>query len=194
MRRSTDAELIAKSRERGEEFQPIFDRHAGRIMRYLRLRVGDHLAEELTAETFTQAFRSRDRFSTAQSSALPWLYGIAGNLVRMHWRSEQRRLDAYARSAALGELAAPSSDAGLDLTQLTPALTRGLSVLPPGEREVLLLHAWAELSHKEIADVLGISGGLVRKRLQRARRYLSSQLERSDRSVTPSGAREERSA
>jgi RNA polymerase sigma-70 factor (ECF subfamily) len=153
MKSSSDAEVIERSRHRNEEFEAIFDRHAPQILRYLRLRVGDHLAEELTAETFTQAFRSRERFSAIHGSALPWLYGIAGNLVPTHSRCEQRRLDAYARSASLRESAAPGSDVGLELIALTPVLSRALSVLPAGQREVLLLHAWADLSHEEIGEV-----------------------------------------
>lgn len=183
-----DADLIARSREHPEEFHVIFDRHAPRIMRYLRLRVGDDVAEELTAEAFTQAFRNRYRFPAGLESALPWLYGIAGNLVRMHWRSEQRRLNAYARAAAMRELAAPGADLGLELIALTPRLCEGLSGLPAGQREVLLLHAWAELSHEEIALALGISAGLVRKRLHRARLCLANQLERAEDTAMTSRA------
>jgi len=172
----TDAELIRRSWDRPEEFEAIFDRHVTSIMRFLRLRVGDDLAEELTAETFAQAFRARSRFSAAYSSALPWLYGIAGNLVRMHRRSEQRRLRAYAEVAGMGHQFAPDHSHAGDLSSVAPALSDGLIALPASQREVLLLHAWGELSPAEIAQALSISDGTVRKRLHRARLFLANRL------------------
>ena len=172
----SDADVIARSRDCCQEFEMIFERHARSILRYLRLRVGDDLAEELTAETFAEAFRHRGRYSERHSSALPWLYGIAANLVRMHWRSEQRRLRAYAEAAGIREQPISDSADGVDLEWLPPALSDGLIGLPRGQREVLLLHAWAELSHAEIAHALSISEGTVRKRLHRARASLAKQL------------------
>jgi DNA-directed RNA polymerase specialized sigma24 family protein len=67
----TDAQVIAASVGQPETFEAIFDRHAVAIYRYLRRRVGDQLAEELTAEAFTTAFRIRQQFDTGQGSALP---------------------------------------------------------------------------------------------------------------------------
>ncbi|MGH3607045.1 MAG: RNA polymerase sigma factor, partial [Pseudonocardiaceae bacterium] len=65
-------------------FEEVFERHVGALIRYLRLRVGDSLAEELAAETFVRAFQARGRFDAGRESALPWLYGIAANLIRTH--------------------------------------------------------------------------------------------------------------
>lgn len=172
----SDADVIARSRDRGEDFQAIFERHVASILRYLRLRVGDDLAEELTAETFAQAFRHRARYSARHSSALPWLYGIAVNLLRMHWRSERRRLRAQLKLSALRDELRSAHVDEAELELLAPALGEGLLALPRGQREVLLLHAWAELSHSEIAVALSISEGTVRQRLYRARASLAERL------------------
>lgn len=167
----TDGEVIASSLHRPERFEAIFDRHAATVYRYLRRRVGESLAEELTAETFTSALRARAQFQTTRASALPWLYGIAVNLVRMHLRSEERRQHAYRRlaSAPVQPSSSGDADARLDASALAPALSGALRVLSPSEREVLLLHAWADLSPREIAEALSISSAVVRKRLHRAR-------------------------
>jgi RNA polymerase sigma-70 factor, ECF subfamily len=172
----SDRDLILSSRERPECFEALFDRHAKTIYGYLRRRVGADLAEELAAETFTQAFRSRGRFDGA--SALPWLYGIAANLLRMHRRAEERRLRAYARSARRGIEHSPAADSNrrLDATALRPALAEALADLPLGQRDVLLLHCWAGLSHEEIAEALAISAGTVRSRLHRARTQMAERL------------------
>jgi RNA polymerase sigma-70 factor (ECF subfamily) len=179
-RAPSDRDVIAFSRERPECFEALFDRHGETIYRYLRRRVGAALAEELAAETFARAFRARRRFDRRGESALPWLYGIAANLLRMHRRGEERRLRAYARAIERGF--EPSlnadSDQRLDAAALRPALVEALARLPHAQREVLLLHAWAELSHEEIAIALGISAGTVRSRLHRARAHVAERLAR----------------
>ena len=175
-----DDDVIVSSFERPECFEAVFDRHATTIYRYLRRRVGEALAEELTAETFARAFRGRRRFECRCESALPWLYGIAANLLRMHRRAEERRLRAYARAAGRS-LASPPiySDQRLDAVALRPALSAALADLPHAQREVLLLHAWADLSHEEIAAALDISSGTVRSRLHRARAHVAERLART---------------
>src|SRR5213082_17865 len=97
--RETDATAISRSFTDPASFEVVFDRHYTPVYRYLRRRVGDELAQELAAETFLQAFRARGRFAAGGDSALPWLYGIAANLIRMNQRAEERRLRAYARMA-----------------------------------------------------------------------------------------------
>jgi RNA polymerase sigma-70 factor (ECF subfamily) len=178
----TDGELIACSLDRPERFEEIFDRHAPSIYRYLRRRVGDQLAEELTAETFTRALHARRQFSVARASALPWLYGIATNLIRMHARTERRR--QHARQLLPGIPSDPGStseiDDRVDAQALGPALTAVLEALPDDQREVLLLHAWAGLSPAEISEALSISGGAARKRLHRARTSAAERLRRHD--------------
>jgi RNA polymerase sigma factor (sigma-70 family) len=170
----SDRRLIAASLDRPERFEGVFERHAPAIYRYLRRRVGKELAEELTAETFLRAFRSRRRFDRRRESALPWLYGIATNLLRMHRRAEQRRLRAYARAVWNGR--DDDIDRLIDSAALRPALAEALASLPHAQREVLLLHAWAELTHEEIALALDISAGTVRSRLHRGRMHVAERI------------------
>lgn len=171
MAEPSDREAIAASLDEPRAFVVVFERHFDAIFRYLRRRVGRDLAEELAAETFTAAFASRRRFDARAWDARPWLYGIAVNLLRHHYRSEERELRAYARSAVdpLGfEEPLDRIDAAASEAQVAEALAE----LAPVEREVLLLFAWADLSYPEIADVLEIPVGTVRSRLNRARRHV----------------------
>jgi RNA polymerase sigma factor (sigma-70 family) len=173
-----DREVILRSRDRAECFEVIFERHYAGIYRYVRRRLGEDLAQELAAETFAQAFRARRRFDGREQSALPWLYGITANLLRMNHRSEERRLRAYARAAQPDGQPSPNGDvdARLDAVALASRLAEALASLSSGQREVLLLHAWAELTHEQIAEVLDISPGTVRTRLHRARQHVAEQL------------------
>jgi RNA polymerase sigma-70 factor (ECF subfamily) len=106
-------------------------------------------------------------------SARPWLYGIASNLVRRHYRQEERRLRAYARTGVdrVGETSLPWT--------LGSALAEALAVLQPAYRDVLLLFVWGELDYDEIATALSIPVGTVRSRLSRARTQVRERLERA---------------
>lgn len=175
----SDAVLIGRSLRHPEEFEALFERHAATVLRYLQLRVGRGMAEELMAETFVRAFEARQRFDSRRGSALPWLYGIASNLLRMHFRTEQRRLRAYRAAAGLeidpGDLTDQSVER-LRASDLAPRIAAALAALPAGQSDVLLLHAYAELTPEQIAEALGISAGSARKRLHRARRFIAERL------------------
>ena len=155
-------------------FATVFDRHYDSVHRYLARRVGPDLADDLAAETFTEAFDGRLRFDTERPDARPWLFGIATNLLRHHYRSEARRLGAYAR---LDRPATPNDAFGeietrLDAERAGPAIAAAVARLSADERDVLLLLAWADLRYEEIAVALRIPIGTVRSRLNRARRRL----------------------
>lgn len=168
----SDAAVIAASLERPDAFAAIFDRHYRDVHRYLARRVGTELADDLAASTFTIAFEQRRRFRTEAELARPWLFGIATNLIRAHRRAEQRLLDTL---AGLGsQLAVGAGEAGE--SPHGQVLAVALAELPRDQRDVLLLHAWAELSYEEIADTLGIPLGTVRSRLSRARGHLRARL------------------
>jgi RNA polymerase sigma factor (sigma-70 family) len=166
---ATDGEAIAASIADPQRFGQVFDRHVDAIYGYVCRRVGRTSAEELTSETFARAFDGRERFSG--EDALPWLYGIASNLIRHHARAERRQLAAYARVASRDakDRVDDEVEGRLDAAAMAPALAEALRRLRPDERDVLLMHAWQGLSYRDIADALGIAIGTVGSRLTRAR-------------------------
>jgi len=173
--------VIAESLAAPHAFAAVFDRHYDAIAGFLRRRVEHALADELAAETFLQAFGARERYDTQRADARPWLYGIAANLLRRHRRVEERRLRAYARAAARdGEAGAfDGVDERLDARAAGAELATALASLGSGERDVLLLYAWADLGYDEIAAALAIPVGTVRSRLHRARGVVRELLVRS---------------
>jgi len=187
----TDAHLIARSCKEPHVFAALYDRHYRAIAGFLHRRVEHALADELAAETFLQAFAARERYDTTRADARPWLYGIAANLLRRHHRSEQRRLRAYARAVDPSRVSSfDEVDARLDAVAAQGALANVLLALGPGERDVLLLHAWAELRYEQIAEALGIPVGTVRSRLNRARRVACELLGGCDAAAALLGERE----
>ncbi|SCF35344.1 RNA polymerase sigma-70 factor, ECF subfamily [Micromonospora purpureochromogenes] len=174
----TDAAIIARSVQEPEIFSTIFDRHAPYIHRYLARRLGVPAADDLVAETFLAAFRRRDRFDITCPNARPWLYGIATNVVGQHRRTEERE---YRLRQAYVPATSEASHADRVATVVTAQSLRrllldALAMLSDGDRDVLLLIAWEELTYDEVAAALAIPVGTVRSRLNRARRLLREQL------------------
>jgi RNA polymerase sigma factor (sigma-70 family) len=177
-----DAAIMERSAHDPETFAILYDRHAAALHRYVARRLGDGAADDLVAETFLAAFRKRSRFDPATRDARPWLYGIASNLIGKHTRSEVRMLRAYARTGTDPVLtpSAVTLDDGVvarvDSSAAARELARALATLSAGDREVLLLIAWADLSYAEAATALAIPVGTVRSRLNRARGKLRAAL------------------
>jgi RNA polymerase sigma factor (sigma-70 family) len=155
-------------------FAELFDRHFPAIHRYLRRRVGPELADDLAAETFTQAFARRRHYRAGQPDAGSWLYGIAGNLLRQHARAEQRRMHAYARVPLDSDTYDHGDivDKRVDASATARRAAAVLADLPTDQRDVLLLHAWGELDGAAIARALDLPAGTVRSHLHRARQRL----------------------
>jgi RNA polymerase sigma factor (sigma-70 family) len=178
-RTSPDGTAIARSLTDPEAFTDIFDRHFAVVHRYIARRTGRDTADDLAAQTFTLAFAHRGRYRDDLGTARPWLFGIATNLLRAEWRSNERRSVAVER---LRDLAAPSSSP----TALGDANTFGadddrlgtaLHGLPVEQREALLLHVWGELSYAEVATALEVRVGTIRSRISRACAALRTELE-----------------
>jgi RNA polymerase sigma factor (sigma-70 family) len=159
-------------------FEAAFRAHFPPVYRFIARRVGAALAEDLAAETFAIGYRRRAQYEPARGSLRSWLYGIATNLVRNHWRAEQHLLLLDARLLPEPDLSGDPEviDQRVTARLLAPRLAAALSRLGADQREVLLLHVWAELSHDEIAAALAIAPGTVRSRLSRARAMLREQL------------------
>jgi RNA polymerase sigma-70 factor (ECF subfamily) len=157
-----------------EAFGELFERHAPFIHRCCFRRTGDWArAEDLTSITFLEAWRRRD-VSVGPDKVLPWLVGIASNVLR----NERRALRRYA--AALARI--PDRTVELDFAddvgervrceEETRALLAALRSLPRREHEALALVVWEGLSHADAAFALGVAEQTVRSRLFRARRRL----------------------
>jgi RNA polymerase sigma factor (sigma-70 family) len=170
----TDAQVIAASITDSAEFAVVYDRHAAVVFRFLVRRVGRDTSEELLGDTFRIAFERRDTFDISRPNALPWLYGIATNLLARHRRTEARRLRAVERIAAAREHDSVADDAAsaVDARARYRAAADAIASLPDSERDALLLFVWEELDYEDIAFALGVPVGTVRSRLNRARRRL----------------------
>jgi RNA polymerase sigma factor (sigma-70 family) len=155
----------------GFSFDDVFAAEFPSLHAYFARRLGSSAAEELAAETFAVAY---DRWSDLDPSrpVRPWLYGIASNLLKHHWRRERRMLRAYARTGLDPAVVDDISVDRLDAQPTGAVLAAALAELRHEEREVLLLYSWAELTDAEIAEALGLPLGTVKSRLSRARQHM----------------------
>jgi RNA polymerase sigma-70 factor (ECF subfamily) len=144
------------------EFTAIYESCYGRVAAYAARRVGREAADELAAETFLIAW---GRFDVIPPEPLPWLYGVARNVVARHRAAGARR---QAVLGALGLERPPGEPGDGDDPRLWAAWER----LREGDREVLALVAWEELPVRDAARVLGIPAAVFSLRLHRARRRL----------------------
>ena len=177
-----DEALIAASVAEPARFGELFDRHADDIYRFVVRRLGPDVAADLVADVFLIAFWRRARFDPARALARTWLYGIAVNVIRGHRRAETRRLRAPARaphaSTVTGGEPFEERVAGrVSAQRLRPDLARALGRLSAGERDLLLLVAWGDLSFDQAAAALGIPAGTARSRLPRLRVKLRKHLD-----------------
>jgi RNA polymerase sigma factor (sigma-70 family) len=155
----------------GDALGALFERHAKAIYNYCFRRTGSwDAAEDLLSVVFLEAWRRRDQ-ELPHDKVLPWLYGIATNVVRNRRRSERRF------RAALARVPAPRPEAGFesdavermdDERRIKEALDL-LGRLSQREQEVFVLCAWSSLSYEDAALALGLPLGTVRSRLSRAR-------------------------
>ena len=181
----TDAALIAASAEHAERFGALFDRHGARLFRYAARRVGVGMAEDVVAHTFLNAFRFRGGYDTSRDDAWPWLVGICTREISHRRREESARYRLLSRLRA----PAPVTDHADAVTDQVAAeqgrlhLVRELARLRPGDRDVLLAYAWAELTYPQIAEAFAIPIGTVRSRMHRARRVLRVPLAHLDPST-----------
>jgi RNA polymerase sigma-70 factor (ECF subfamily) len=164
-------------------FQRMYQRLHPRVLAYCLRRLPAADAGDAAAEVFATAWRRRHDMPRGDQ-ALPWLYGVARNVLRHHWRATGRRRNLATRAGTHRAPPPLTPDEVLveheDYVKVREALGR----LSPQDQEVLMLSAWEGLSHAEMSAALGVSMAAVDKRLVRAKKRLARQFD----GVTGSGS------
>jgi RNA polymerase sigma factor (sigma-70 family) len=162
-----DAELLRRSRRSSMAFRVVYDRYAVRLNAFLTRRTGDPAtAFELTAETFAEAWLSRDRFVDRGDGAAPWLFGIARNVLAASIRDASVRRDSRRRVGleAAADVGSPRADW---LVGFDDDLAAALADLPDHQRDVIEMRVLDGRPYAEVADGLAITPGAARVRAHR---------------------------
>jgi RNA polymerase sigma-70 factor, ECF subfamily len=154
----------------GSRFTAIYDAHHAQVYAYAVSRAGRQLADDVVSDTFLVAWRKLD---SVPATPLPWLLGVARNVVRERYRDQERQAALAAElSAWVREADADVADGVAERAALLAALAR----LGEDDRELLTLRAWHDLSARDAARVVGCSTATYFVRLHRARRRLREAL------------------
>ena len=186
-----DAEVITGSIEDPPSFDVLFERYVSDVTRFVTRGASPSYVEDLVVETFIEAFKTRARFDTARVSARPWLYGIANNVLRHHYRALARERALFRKSTQcfvdewIATLDTGAIDSRVDASASEALLAGALADLSPEFREPLLLHVLADLTYAEVAEALGVPSGTVRSRISRAKERLRDLLVAAGASSPP---------
>jgi len=165
-----------------EAFSQLYKAHLRDVYSYSYYRVGNHHdAEDLTEQTFLQAYRHFERAQRESHGRplRPWLIRIAHNLAANYYRDRSRKPQTNLEDA--GILAEPHETA--DLVEGREELERvleGVARLPDDRREALIMRFALGMDNKEIAGAMGKTEGATKVLLHRAIRQLEGFLKDDD--------------
>lgn len=163
-------------------FERLYAAHERLVLAFcLRRTPNPADAEEAAAETFVIAWR-RLTDAPAEEHHLPWLYAIARRVLANQRRGGGRRIRLLDRLR--------SQPPDVPMAERPGPAIAALERLRPEDQELLRLVAWEELSHAEIAVVMGVTPNAVAIRLHRARARFAEELTKgSEPGRTSSGVK-----
>jgi RNA polymerase sigma factor (sigma-70 family) len=162
-----------------ERFTALYEEQFPHVWAYVVSRTGRQVAEEVVSDTFAVAWRRRTEIPTP---ALPWLLGVARNVLRTSYRSTARQGQLAAELRTWSTAATASEPDVAEGVVERAAVLRALAGLPDADREILTLVAWQGLATEDAARVLGCSRTAFAVRLHRARRRLERALRQAGES------------
>jgi RNA polymerase sigma-70 factor (ECF subfamily) len=165
-----------------DRFAALFGRHHRQVYAYAVSRAGRDLADDIVSETFLVAWR---RLDAVPDDPLPWLLGVARNVVLERHRDAARQLSLLAQAGP----AAVEGDVAVVVAERAATLA-ALDALGGADRELLTLVGWHGLAAREAAQVVGCGTATLLVRLHRARRRFEHALAEQS-AVAPSRCAEE---
>jgi RNA polymerase sigma-70 factor (ECF subfamily) len=175
----TDGELVASAlRGREDGFAELVRRYQRPISAYVYRMIGDYDSSlDLTQEVFIKVYNSLAKFSPEYKFST-WIYKIAHNAAIDHLRRTSTRERALVWESEGVSFELPIESKALTPEQLTEKRERRdeieavIRILPPAQRELIILRHSNDLSYDEIAEVTGLPLGTVKNRLFRAREFM----------------------
>lgn len=155
---------LIKQAQKGEvgSFGHLYDHYLPPIFRYVFLKVGNKQdAEDLTHEVFLSAWQNLGDYRPQGHPFSSWLYQIAHNRVIDHYRTKKSHLDLEMVDESFVRLAS-TTERDLDLAMDMGKVMVAIKKLKEDQQDVLLMRFVEDLSHKEIAEIIGKNEGAVR--------------------------------
>ncbi|MGC2238008.1 MAG: RNA polymerase sigma factor [Pyrinomonadaceae bacterium] len=151
-------------------FELLYERYHRRTYSLcLRMTNSQTEAEDLTQEVFIQLFRKIGSFR-GDSAFSTWLHRLTVNQVLMHFRRRSVKNEKTSESGEMPEQTVSGTENPRKMPVLDRiALKNAVAQLPPGYRNVFVLHDVEGYEHEEVANLLGISVGTSKSQLHKAR-------------------------
>ena len=160
------------------DFTELYRAHLRDVYSYAYYRIGNHHdAEDLTEQTFLQAYRHFERAQRESDGRplRPWLIRIAHNLAANYYRDRSRRPQTLLEDAAI--ISTPHDTERLvEGREEVQEVLEGVSNLPDDRREALIMRFALDMDNREIARALGRSEGATKVLIHRAIRQLEESL------------------
>jgi RNA polymerase sigma-70 factor (ECF subfamily) len=160
------------------DFTELYRAHLRDVYSYAYYRIGNHHdAEDLTEQTFLQAYRHFERAQRESNGRplRPWLIRIAHNLAANYYRDRSRRPMTQLEDAAV--LSAPrGTEEMVEGLEEVKEVLQGVSNLPDDRREALIMRFALDMDNREIARALGRSEGATKVLIHRAIKQLEQGL------------------
>jgi RNA polymerase sigma-70 factor, ECF subfamily len=161
------------------DFSELYRAHLRDVYSYSYYRVGNHHdAEDLTEQTFLQAYRHFERAQRESNGRplRPWLIRIAHNLAANYYRDRSRKPQTNLEDAAI--LSAPiATEQVVEEREEVKEVLEGVSKLPDDRREALIMRFALGMDNREIARAMGRSEGATKVLIHRAIKQLEQGLE-----------------
>jgi RNA polymerase sigma-70 factor (ECF subfamily) len=125
---------------------------------------------------YLAVWRKIDR-APAGDEALPWMYGVARNVVRNSYRSTSRRSRLHQKVSMMRHESPETPETQIVRNARDEAVLAAVGRLTPHDQELVRLRTWEELSHAQIATVTGLSVRSVESKLARSRKKLERLLD-----------------
>lgn len=156
-------------------FEALYRAHACAVHAYCLRRTTVEEAKDATSEVFVVAWRRFENVPQGEET-LPWLYGVARNVVANRARSLHRRDRLTTKIASQHEGTVPGPEPQIVRNEEHQDLVRALSRLSDKDQEILRLVEWEGLSRQQVADMFYVSRAAIDKRISRAYKKMAHTL------------------
>ena len=162
-----DKILIAKAKKNPEAAGRLYDKYYSEILNYIyHCTLDGNVTEDLTSNVFFAAFKHLGRFKWQQIPFKAWLYRIATNEVRMHWR-RRKRTAAIDDSSLEMVSSEPTGSENIAIEEEYKLLHKAISELKLKYRTIIILRYFEDKTISEICDITGNKDGTVKSQLHR---------------------------
>ena len=179
LRQLVDEELMARAAAGSDrDFEELYRRYARRLKGFFFLQLGgdEELAADATHDVFLRAYEARSRYQEGRSVST-WLFTIAYNLCRNHYRSNAYEAQLLATLDA-EPISEQQIEVQLDEATLDEALAQVLAELPAPLHQLFSLHYQEELTIPQVAEIVGIPEGTVKSRLHKTMNIIRKKLKK----------------